>query len=306
MSDPVNILTPDQRRRIGNALMASQYDRPTYHDQAPVERAGLLPLGTYPNGETGLAFPGFVTEPIESWNRMYEAAHRGEKPSPEDAFNVAGSAMLGGVASPRPANSIGALSSRIQHQIHEAQAAANPGVDPGRLTQITRHPGGGLEVSSPKGNIDADIGERGIKIAGSYLDNEADKGLGYGSALYDKLAGYAVRSGNRLSSGYSVSPDAQKMWERLARDYPVTKATSAHIAPYDMVEPGTLTTPQARESVYSIAPQQPTRELPPPLPNTLYANGGPYGPALNLLSQYSGQPAPQSSHWSDAMREGDL
>jgi len=51
MADPVNGLLaarmdPERRRRIGNALMAYQYDRETPQDAAVTERAGLFPLAT--------------------------------------------------------------------------------------------------------------------------------------------------------------------------------------------------------------------------------------------------------------------
>ena len=46
--------------------MAAQFDRPTPQDTAVVERGGLLPFGTYANGMTGPAIPGFITQPFES------------------------------------------------------------------------------------------------------------------------------------------------------------------------------------------------------------------------------------------------
>ena len=56
-------LTPDQRRRYGAGLMAAQYDRATPEEGNVAQRHGLLPLATYDNGKTGLAFPGFIAEP---------------------------------------------------------------------------------------------------------------------------------------------------------------------------------------------------------------------------------------------------
>ena len=59
-------MSPDARRRRTAGLMAAQFDRPTPQDTAVVERGGLLPFGTYANGMTGPAIPGFITQPFES------------------------------------------------------------------------------------------------------------------------------------------------------------------------------------------------------------------------------------------------
>jgi len=98
-------LTPDQRRRIAGGLMAAQYDRATPEEGNVAQRHGLLPLATYDNGRTGLAFPGFVAEPVESFNRLLQNGYQGgtgDTQGVEDAFNVAGAAMLGGIAAPKP------------------------------------------------------------------------------------------------------------------------------------------------------------------------------------------------------------
>ncbi len=98
-------LAPDQRRRLSNALMANQYDRPTPQDGPVTERAGLLPLGTYANGQTGLAWPGFVAQPVEAFNRLLQRGYQGgtgDTQGAQDAFNVAGAAMMGGLAVPKP------------------------------------------------------------------------------------------------------------------------------------------------------------------------------------------------------------
>jgi len=140
MSEPFNKLMrgldPDQRRRIANALMANQYDRPTPQDGPVTERAGLFPLGTYANGQTGLAWPGFVAEPVQSFYRLLQNGYQagtGDTQGVEDAFNVAGAAMLGGLAAPRPRGSIG-MGGRPQ------ESGALPGRRPGDFPEPNQAP----------------------------------------------------------------------------------------------------------------------------------------------------------------------
>lgn len=64
--------TPDARRRIAGGLMAAQYNRATPEEGNVAQRHGLLPLATYDNGKTGLAFPGFIAEPVQSFNRLLQ------------------------------------------------------------------------------------------------------------------------------------------------------------------------------------------------------------------------------------------
>lgn len=85
--------------------MAAQYDRATPEEGNVAQRHGLLPFGTYDNGRTGLAFPGFIAEPVESFNRLLQNGYQGgtgDTRGVEDAFNVAGAAMMGGLAAPKP------------------------------------------------------------------------------------------------------------------------------------------------------------------------------------------------------------
>lgn len=110
-------MSPDARRRRTAGLMAAQFNRPVAQDtlaqpMAPgtevVDRGGLVPLGTYSDGRTGLAWPGFIIEPVQSFNRLLTQGYTsGDPQGAEDAFNVSGAAMLGGIAAPRPRGSIG-------------------------------------------------------------------------------------------------------------------------------------------------------------------------------------------------------
>lgn len=131
MSEPVNNLlrglAPDQRRRITNALMADQYNRPTPQDGPVTERAGMFPLGTYANGQTGIAWPGFIAQPVESFVNLLQRGYQGgtgDTQGVEDAFNVAGGAMTGGLLAPRPRGSVG-MSGRIT-QAGETPKSALP------------------------------------------------------------------------------------------------------------------------------------------------------------------------------------
>lgn len=96
-------VSPEARRRIATGLMAAQYDRATPEEGNVAQRHGLLPLATYDNGRTGLAFPGFVADPVQSFNRLLHNGYTsGDTQGVEDAFNVAGAAMMGGLAAPKP------------------------------------------------------------------------------------------------------------------------------------------------------------------------------------------------------------
>ncbi len=290
--------TPHRNMLMSKMLMAGQYDRSTPQDTTVTERGAIAPFGTYANGQTGLAWPGILAEPVQSANnlRLYGYnAGAGDTQGVEDAFNVAGAAMLGGIAAPRPRNSLGALSGRIQQQIHHAQSAANPDVDPYKLAQSARFPNGSVTVSSPAGNINAYFGEDGLRIKGSNLDKGIETGKGYGSPLYDAAARFASSHDVPLNSDGVVSPLAQRMYERFRRSFPVDTNPSARRQRF-----GTMETPD-RQPVYTVD-VPPSGARPPPLPD-IYANGGRPGAVGNLLSYYGGQP---QSSWLDHIRPGDI
>lgn len=113
MADPVNGLLaarmdPERRRRIGNALLAAQFDRETPQDAAVIERAGLFPLGTYANGQTGPAWPGIIATPVEKMAQVLRGEITPGTPEFNEAgFDIAGAAMVGGLAAARPRGSLG-------------------------------------------------------------------------------------------------------------------------------------------------------------------------------------------------------
>lgn len=103
--------TPHQRMLMAKQLMASQWDRPTTEDNALIRRGSVLPLGQYANGQSGVAWPGMVAEPVNAFVRLLQSGYQAgtnDVQGVEDAFNVAGAVGLGSLATRRPAGSLGA------------------------------------------------------------------------------------------------------------------------------------------------------------------------------------------------------
>lgn len=253
MSEPFENLLPDQRRRRTAMQMASQYDRPTYYDQAPVERAGLLPLGTYPNGQTGLAFPGFITEPVESWNRMLTAASNGERPSPEDSFNVAGAAMVGGFAAPKPTNTLGTFGGRLAAENLAKAGELRPlramdmaaklkaeGADPVRIYDRTSaslegtpyagvHYGADgvpkFEISDHNLSYTPGVEKKGLFGFGKGYTEETQRGLSGSLSHPDLLAAYPDLGARRLDikAGQDVAENGGWARGRIVAEGPADK-----------------------------------------------------------------------------------
>lgn len=228
-------------------------------------------------------------------------------------MDVAGTAMTGGLAAPRPQNSLGALSSRIQKQIHEAQVAANPGVDPNKLTQAMRMPDGYVEINSPVGYISAEQVNGGpLRIMSSGLDGATERGKGYGAALYDGAAQYASSYGVPLQSDSMVSPAASRMYQRLERDYGVEMSPNAARQRFGSIQ-------TADDSPVFTVNVPPSGAYPPPLPDALFANGRPgaaTGAAVNANNNDDGLNAilnkyglsdllRPSGDWTTKVRPGD-
>ena len=121
---------PDRRRRALNAMVAAQYDRPTPQDTTVTERAGLLPIGTYANGMTGLAFPGFIADPVAGFYReatnpvpYLNRSEDEKRQTVETGFDVAGAAMVGGLAAPKPSNTVGIFGGRLAKTADQAKLA---------------------------------------------------------------------------------------------------------------------------------------------------------------------------------------
>ena len=66
-----------------------------------------------------------VVQPAQSFNRLMTEGYRsGDPQSAEDAFNVAGAAMVGGLAAPKPAaNAVGIFGGRLAKTADQAKLA---------------------------------------------------------------------------------------------------------------------------------------------------------------------------------------
>ena len=136
-------LTPHQRMRAGQAAVASQYDRATPQDSMPVERGSIVPLATYANGMTGPALPGIITEPVESFGRLLNNGYHsgtGDQQGVEDAFNVAGATMTGGMLAPRPRGSVGMGGGMIKPGSVLIENPWNPGLSLSRALKESGAP----------------------------------------------------------------------------------------------------------------------------------------------------------------------
>lgn len=120
--EPVNklMMTPHQRMMAAKQLMGEQYNRGTPQDGQVMERAGLLPLGAYDNGQVGIAWPGLLAGPVEAANRLWgelsKPGVQSARDNPriaEDAFEMAGGAATGSLLAPRPSNSVGIFGGRL-------------------------------------------------------------------------------------------------------------------------------------------------------------------------------------------------
>lgn len=87
-----------------------------------VDRGTILPLGTYEDGSTGLAWPSVLYDPVKSVGRLWDNAPAAADPSAspevmsqtgEDLFNIAGAVSLGGFAAPKPAGALGMSGGRV-------------------------------------------------------------------------------------------------------------------------------------------------------------------------------------------------
>ncbi|EIZ87143.1 hypothetical protein WYO_0180 [Methylobacterium sp. GXF4] len=75
-----------------------------------------------------------------------------------------------------------------------------------------------------RAGLNFDIRDNGVFVTGSYL-HSADRGKGYGVRMYEQLAKIAQERGVPLVSDYDLSPEAKRMYDRLAaRGYDVEYA----------------------------------------------------------------------------------
>lgn len=85
-----------------------------------------------------------------------------------------------------------------------------------------------------KGFVDYTIGpDGGWRIRDALIADPADRGRGIGTALYEELIARARASGAPyIASDARVSPDAQRVWESLARRHPVERIDGEYSGTY--------------------------------------------------------------------------
>lgn len=311
MADPNPMLayvTPDQRRRMGNAMMAEQYNRATPEEGNVAQRHGLLPLAIYDNGQPGLAFPGLVAEPAQSFNRLlqhgYQAGAR-DAQGVEDAFNVAGAAMMGGLAAPRPRGVVGSaggdLSSKgaVVNALDMSHAARMQRADEMGFHPATFYHGtvGDFPLFdlAKGGQVSASrVGSQGVSVtpstgvANEFANLASSKSGGNGSVM-------PLRA--RLGKVGSVSLDGSEKNLEVA-----TTLSSVFKNGYDTVVLKNYSTPGGSKGNVVLVVKDPAQLRsvnaafdPEKInsPNLLYANGGKSGTALNaMMQQYGYEPQP--------------
>jgi hypothetical protein len=163
----------------------------------------------------------------------------------ESAVSVASATLLGGLIG---AGAVGLLSRAERNALERALDADRAAMDfhvSGQPTRAagaaaTREPttglpvgvtqegtayrfpirdAGGADVGEIKFELDALALERGpnIRILGSQIPDEVNRGKGSAVAAYQELADYALSTGRQLWSDRTVSPDAARIYEALER-----------------------------------------------------------------------------------------
>jgi hypothetical protein len=163
----------------------------------------------------------------------------------ESAVSVASATLLGGLIG---AGAVGLLSRAERNALERALDADRADMDfhvSGRPTRsagaaATREPttglpigvtqegtayrfpirdAGGVDVGEIKFELDALALERGpnIRILGSQIPDEVNRGKGSAVAAYQELADYALSTGRQLWSDRTVSSDAARIYEALER-----------------------------------------------------------------------------------------
>lgn len=172
-------LTPDQRRKLAARALTAQFDRATPQDTEVVERASMFPLGTYANGMTGPAIPGFIYDGLFAPGNALSGKLGNYQDNREEwakaGFDTAGAAMVGGLAAPKPSNTVGIFGGRLAKTADNA-AGERPGIghnrppptvningrevelDPSRLSRnYASHPELNEQLLQNGGNIDSEI-----------------------------------------------------------------------------------------------------------------------------------------------------
>lgn len=130
-----------ERYAVGDAPTPSGFygHYATDPNNAVVQRGILTPGAKYSDGKIHPAWPSFIHDAWEGYKAFADADPRDNSPEATDrlakaSFDVAGLAMTGGLAAPRPANSIGMFGGRLaktadQAALAEAEKMAASGAD---------------------------------------------------------------------------------------------------------------------------------------------------------------------------------
>lgn len=108
---------------------AKPLEKPMFADDNPVVRRGaLIPGGTYADGTTRIAWPGIMHDAWQGYQEFSRADPTDNSQAATDrlskaAFDVSGMAMTGGLAAPRPANSIGMFGGKLAKTADQAALA---------------------------------------------------------------------------------------------------------------------------------------------------------------------------------------
>jgi len=260
-------VSPEARRRIAGGLMAAQYDRATPEEGNVTQRHGLLPLATYDNGRTGLAFPGFVADPLESWGRLLKNGYQGgtgDTQGVEDAFNVAGAAMLGGFAAPNLRNVVGSAGGELKG----AATGAIPDTPGIRAYHGSPHDFDRFDLSKIGTGEGAQAYGHGLYFAESegvakwYRDNLGGKGAptiagmrkNYGTLTVGGKRQDAMSRNEALAaSNYNIAKgDADKATSITAKDLPKLEARLAATVDADEIKSITQLLTQKQEIISHI------------------------------------------------------
>lgn len=163
-------IIPDDTFLQGPALRQGPAEKPRNALADRAREHGLSGLSDRLNDRSsgiGLAadlvgglYDTLIEQPVKSWSNMYDAAHRVEMPSAEDSFNVAGAAMLGGMAVPKPANAVGIFGGRLANTADNVAAQRvynrleSMGYDVKRNPSAQLRPDGTLISDGPVYTID--------------------------------------------------------------------------------------------------------------------------------------------------------
>lgn len=206
--------------------LAAQYD--------PLDPVGLIVSTLVPAGFAAYAKRGgFAPRP---------AADVGGQPAPDAAPDVA-------PAAPKMAltqDDIDAVMVQNLTEGRDAHEATDPAAfvkaleeadAPAALPSITEKDGGWIQAESEFGRVGGTIRDGTLRITFAEVA-EAERGKGYGVALYQRLIDEATSRGLRVTSDVTVEGPAVRVYEALARrGYQVSKTDGAGVIEPDEAAP---------------------------------------------------------------------